>query len=181
VTEIVEGSLLFTFANEWRAEKYDEPGGFVDRHCHIEGTKRIDIMALGPDRMLLIEVKDFRNHAIQNRERMNLRSPTSLHIEVAQKVRDSFAFLIAAHRQGDDSLRPFYAYAFGDRRRAIDVILFLEEDEGRARSVRGSRSRTTLRQGIQTLLRPFGVRCNILRRSSMPENSSWTVRGARAG
>ncbi|SMH58652.1 hypothetical protein [Azospirillum agricola] len=178
--EIVEGSLLFRFPDGWEAEKYDDEGGFVARTCRIDGTKRVDIVALSPDRLLLIEVKDFRRHAIENKDRMDVKGEDPLHVEVAKKVRDTFAFLVAAHREEDEALKPFYTHALGSRKKPIDVILFVEEDEARASSVRGSRLRTDLAEGMRTLLRPFGVRCHVQRRRSMPEDSPWTVRGAPA-
>ncbi|CAO3436966.1 NERD domain-containing protein [Azospirillum endophyticum] len=180
MTEIVEGSLLFSFPDGWEAEKYDDDDGFVARNCRIDGTKRVDIVALSPDRLLLIEVKDFRKYAIENKERMDVRGGDPLHVEVAQKVRDTFAFLVAAHREQDEVLKPFYTHALGGRQKAIDVILFVEEDEERARSVRGGRLRADLEQGMKTLLKPFNVRCHVQRRRSMPANSPWSVRGAPA-
>ncbi len=181
MTDIVESGLVFRFPDDWTAKKYDDDTGFVARTCRIDGTKRVDIVALSPDRLLLIEVKDFRQHAIANKDRMNIKAEDPLHMEMAKKVRDTFAFLVAAHRQDDEELRPFYAHALGSRRKPIDVILFVEEDEARARSVRGRRSRTDIEDGMRSLLRPFNVRCHVQRRRSLPPDSPWTVRGAPGG
>lgn len=176
--EIVEGSLLFCFPDDWQVEKYDDARGFVARNCRIDDTKRVDIVALSPEKLFLIEVKDFRKHAIENKDRMNVRGNDPIHLEVAKKVRDTFAFLVAAHRVADETLKPFCAHALGGREKRIDVILFIEEDETRARSVKGRTSRSDLQEGIQTLLKPFGVRCHVQRRRTLPEISPWTVRGA---
>lgn len=179
MTEIVEDRLLFRFPDGWGAEKYDREDGFVGRKCKIDGTKRVDILALSPDALLMIEVKDFRTHAIENKHRKVLDGPDPLHVEVAQKVRDTIAFLFAAYRVGDDSLNPYCRHAFAKPDRRIEVILFLEEDEERARRGR-SRSRTNLEAALKALLAPFGVRCHVQRRATMPSNSPWTVEGAAA-
>ena len=177
MTEIVEGNLVFSFPDDWKAEKYDDARGFAARTCRIDETKRIDIVALSPDRLLMFEVKDFRDHAIENKDRMAVKGDDPLHVEVAKKVRDTFAVLVAAHRAGDETLKPFYSYALGSRKNPIDVILFVEENEDRARSIRGSRLRSDLKGGMEVLLKPFGLRCHVQRRKSMPDTSPWTVRG----
>ncbi|MBF0373550.1 MAG: hypothetical protein HQL39_09035 [Alphaproteobacteria bacterium] len=176
--DVVEGQLVFSFPDGWSAEKYDRPNGFVERKCKIDDTKRVDILALSPDSLLLFEVKDFRDHAIENKHRMDVNSRAPLHQETAKKVRDTFAFLFAAFRDGDETLRPFCTFAFGGTGRKIEVILFVEEDVERARTVRGHASRTNTEARLKALLKPFGIRCHVQRSHTLPPNSPWLVRNA---
>lgn len=94
MTDIVEGRLLFRFPDDWHALKYDDENGFVARNCRIPDTKRVDIVAANEDRLLLIEVKDFRGHAIENRGRLDPEGEDSLHIEVAKKYETPLPFLL---------------------------------------------------------------------------------------
>ena len=62
----------------------------------LAGSKGTDFVGLHPDYgLLLLEVKDFRGHRIENRQR--LRSG-ELAIEVACKARDTIAALVGAAR-----------------------------------------------------------------------------------
>lgn len=126
----------------------------------------------------MIEVKDFRTHAIENKHRMEMDGEDPLHVELAKKVRDTVAFLFAAYRDGDETLAPYCQHAFAKPDRRITVVLFVEEDEQRVRTVKGRSLRTNIEQGMKTLLAPFGVRCHVQRRSTLPPNCPWTVRGA---
>lgn len=176
--DIIEDKLLFRFPDDWIAEKYDRHDGFAARKCKIDGTKRVDILALSQDELWMIEVKDFRNHAIENKHRMDTDSNDPLHVEVAQKVRDTIAFLFAAYRAGDETLKPYCRHAFVKPDLRVQVILFVEEDEARARILCGRYSRSNLEAGLKVLLAPFGVRCHVQRRSTLPPTCPWTVCGA---
>lgn len=179
--EIDEGKLRFLFPDRWNALKYDAEDGFVALNCIIPGTKRVDIVARSSEgELLLIEVKDFRGHRIENKHRTQTDGDDPLHIEVAQKVRDTFACFLAAHRSGDTTLKPFYDKVIGSKKNPIDVILFLEEDKESGKSVRKP-TRQDIRAHIQKHLKPFHVNCQIQRRVSMPAESPWKVIGIGEG
>lgn len=174
--EVTEDRLVFHFPDDWHVVKYDDKRSFASRRFKIDGTKKVDILALSPDsRLLVIEIKDFRHHAIENMHRLKPDGDDPLHIEVAKKVRDTMAVLVAAYRDGDEDLMPVCAHLFRARNRDVDVILFLEEDEPRARTARGFRDRSNVELGIQAQLKPYGFRCRVLRRRTMPADALWTV------
>jgi hypothetical protein len=180
--EITEGRLVFRFPDDWTVVKYDDARGFAVRRVMIDGTKKVDILALSPApqaRLLIIEVKDFRDHAIENRDRMALDGSDPLHIEVAMKVRDTMAILVAAYRARDERLAPVCSHLFGGADRPVDVILFLEEDEPRVRTARGYRDRSNIQQSLKGILRPYGFRCHVQRRRTLPADSPWSVSGVR--
>jgi hypothetical protein len=74
----------------------------------------------------LIEVKDFRQHRIQTKDRL---SSGELAIELAQKVGDSLACIIGAYHTSSDPeyWRP-YVKLLGSKHERIKVVLWLEND-----------------------------------------------------
>jgi hypothetical protein len=181
--EITEDRLVFRFPDDWHVVKYDDPSGFAVRRFKIDGTKKVDILALSPapePRLLIIEAKDFRDHAIENRHRLKTDGDDPMHIEVAKKVRDTMAVLASAYRDRDEELRPVCSHLFGGVYREVEVILFLEEDEPRAQTARGFRDRSNVELGIKALLKPYGFRCHVQRRRTLPEASPWSVTALRA-
>ncbi|ETR70187.1 MAG: hypothetical protein OMM_08998 [Candidatus Magnetoglobus multicellularis str. Araruama] len=71
----------------------------------------------------MIEAKDFRKERIKNQPRL---TGGELAIEVAQKVRDTFAGIFGAYRWNNEELNDFYNMIFPKAKTKIQVILFLE-------------------------------------------------------
>ena len=93
---IMEGNLTFQFPNAWQATKFDQWSFYRNQFQSVcGGAKAIDILALAPDGGLwTIEIKDYRQ---QRRTK-----PSQLAEEVACKVRDSLAALVAAKINAND-------------------------------------------------------------------------------
>ena len=123
-----EGSLAFDFDDEWRILKLDEHRDYRQQiERLVEGTKAVDFLGILNERELyLIEVKDFRGHRIETRDRL-LKG--ELPIEVAQKVRDSLACIIGAFRTSSEPefWQP-YAMLLCNRDSTIKIALWLEND-----------------------------------------------------
>ena len=127
MTRIEEGFLAFEFGNRWRVFKLDEHRDYRERVGKLEGTKAVDFLGiLDENELYLIEVKDFRGHRIENKDRL---LTGELAIEIAQKVRDSLACMIGAHRTSSlsEHWEPYLRFLC-DRHRGIKVALWLEED-----------------------------------------------------
>lgn len=122
-----EGALAFEFGERWEIFKLDEHSDYRERIGKIEGTKAVDFLGILDERELyLIEVKDFRQHRIETRDRL---LTGELAIEIAQKVRDSLAGIIGAYRTSSVSShwQP-YARLLHDTRATIKVVVWLEYD-----------------------------------------------------
>lgn len=93
---ITEGDLTFQFPDDWQATQFDNWSFYRNQFQSVcGGAKAIDILALAPDRGLwIIEIKDYRQ---QRRTK-----PSQLAEEVACKVRDSLAALVAAKINAND-------------------------------------------------------------------------------
>lgn len=124
---IEEGFLAFDFSDSWRILKLDEHRDYRERIARLEGTKAVDFLSiLDEQELYLIEVKDFRGHKIETRDRL---LTGELSIEVAQKVRDSLACIIGAFRTSSEPefWQP-YATLLCNRGRTIKIVLWLEND-----------------------------------------------------
>ena len=95
-TTLTEGSLTFDFADVDSATKYDDWSFYRNQfNSAFGGTKAVDLILVKNDKTVLIEVKDYRQHR---------RTKTiELGDEVAQKVRDTLAGLVAAKCNANDA------------------------------------------------------------------------------
>jgi len=92
---ITEGALTFQFPDGWQATKFDDWRFYRNQFQKVCGAKAIDMLVIASDHcMWVIEVKDYRVHP---------RTKTiALPDEVACKVRDSLAALVAARVNAND-------------------------------------------------------------------------------
>lgn len=119
MTDICEGSLVFSFSTACDALKYDDWPFYRKRFQQIFNTKAVDILCATSDAAWLIEVKDYRGH---NRDKCG-----RIEDEVAQKVRDTLAGLAAANANGDEGGRNIASEALNKRR--WRVVLHLEQTD----------------------------------------------------
>lgn len=127
MTQIKEGYLAFEFGHRWRVFKLDDHRDYRKRIGKLEETKAVDFLGiLDENELYFIEVKDFREHRIENRDRI-LKG--ELAIEVAQKVRDTLACIIGAYRTSSSpDFWQLYARLLCDTNVRINVVLWLEHD-----------------------------------------------------
>lgn len=91
--KVAEGHLEFDFAASWCVVKYDEHSQHVKRMQAME-SQAVDFCGSRQATVLLLEVKDFRGHRIENKEKLN----GPLAKTVAQKMRDSVSGIIGQQR-----------------------------------------------------------------------------------
>ena len=123
-----EGVQSFVFGDKWIVLKLDESNAYrTGIEKRIQGTKAVDFVGVfNAQELYLIEVKDFRGHHIENRERL-LKG--ELPVEVAQKVRDSLACIVGAFHNSSDleEWKP-YMQKLCNPNSEIKVVVWLEED-----------------------------------------------------
>lgn len=94
---VIEGNLTFEFEEGWLAVKYDEWAFYRNQFQKIcGGSNGVDILAVSPGRecTYLIEIKDYR--VFPRKKAIDLAD------EVASKVRDTLAGLVAARVNAND-------------------------------------------------------------------------------
>jgi hypothetical protein len=144
MTRFEEGDLVFEFGEKWQVFKLDEHRDYRERIAKIDETKAVDFVGIFNNEILyFIEVKDFRGHRVENRDRLfKAKLPSCqlvngecqfdkgslwLPIELAQKVRDSIACIIGNSNTSSES-EFWLPYAKLICNQKIKVILWLEQD-----------------------------------------------------
>lgn len=149
MTTIVEGHLELEFDDTWTVVKWDDHQAFcggIGRLCgqissggkqRDEGTKAVDILAVREARLYLIELKDFRGHRIESKQRQIDELP----LEIGLKVRDSLAGMIGAAIFAGEPASPFILglNSLG-RREQPRVVALITEDATPAWSHPGKRA-----------------------------------------
>lgn len=99
---IEEGRLRFSFDEQsWQAFKIDEQSAYTNGIQKLQKTKVVDIVGVfDNENLYFMEMKDFREHAIENRRRILSGDLTE---EIALKVRDTIPCIISVSRN------PIYA------------------------------------------------------------------------
>jgi hypothetical protein len=130
--------IRFEFGDSWTvAEKWDDTRTFLsgiqrlNGELHDErtgevsrlGTKAVDIVGVRDGDLYLIEVKDFRGHAIET----NRRQRHELPLLIGGKVRDTVAGLVGASRLGSDTALATCAKLLLDDRRRVYVIAWIAD------------------------------------------------------
>ena len=126
--EFPEGHQVFSFDDvSWIVLKYDDAKGgyYKDRIKKLDGTKAVDYIGTHKGNLYLIEVKDFREHRIENQKRL---TGDGLAIESGQKVRDTVAGIIGAYRTSDPQKWDVFANVLHDKIAVIRVVVWLEYD-----------------------------------------------------
>lgn len=144
--ELTEDKLEFSFdGNIWQEIiKFDEHTDYLnmlkigslqnlDKDGNIVltcGIKAIDFLGIYKDeKLFLIEVKDFKNHRIESKDRLK-NSGENLMTEIAYKVKDSLACIIGAQinsTNDKDLWKKASNFLIGEKKDII-VILWLELD-----------------------------------------------------
>lgn len=124
--DFAEGNLQFSFDSSWQVVKYDDTPLYRAGVGVIPETKAVDFIGLRKGTLFLVEVKDFREHRIENEYRL---TEGELAVEIAQKVRDSVAGLVGAHRTTADpaSIAPLVRVLV-KADSEIKVVIWLEHD-----------------------------------------------------
>jgi hypothetical protein len=127
--ELQEGRQRFSFDERWLVAKYYQESPSKALQKAIQPSKAIDFCARtsSPDAVFFIEVKDFRTHHGENRERVD-GSTGELASEVAQKVRDSIAGIVGAVRTNPDPFWSRIGKACASPRVDLFIVLWLELD-----------------------------------------------------
>jgi len=138
--------IAFTFPDNWVFSKYDEWAYYKSYARARSGTKAVDLLAKDPQRTAwLIEVKDYRAH--------RRTKPTELSDEVAQKVHDTLAAVLAARTKASVLDERDLARRVTSATR-LRVILHLEQPAKHSKLFPRVIDPATLTLKLRTLLKP---------------------------
>jgi hypothetical protein len=164
--------LDFEFSDDWHVTKFDD-WSFYRHHFQSAagGCKAVDLLAIEPKVCLWsIEVKDYRQHK---------RIKTiDLAQEVAVKVRDTLAALLAASVNANDASEKQFAHR-AVRCSRLRVVLQLEQPAKHSklhpRAIDPANVRQKLRQIVQAV-DPHPLVVEMGRMNGL----AWTVQGRRS-
>ena len=116
---LTEQQLVFTFADGVKPSQYDAWAFYRNQFNAVcGGTKAVDFVCLDGDKLWLIEVKDYRRHS--------RTKVVDLGDEVADKVRDTLAGLVAASCNANEAEERRMARQ-AVRSSRLRVVLHLEQ------------------------------------------------------
>ena len=166
--EITEGRLTFRFASD-KATKYDDWVFYRSQfNGAFGGSKAVDIIEFGGERAWLIEVKDY---CAQRRSKA-----IDIGDEVAFKVRDTLAGLVAAHCNANEQDERRMASQIL-RKRRMGVVLHLEQPTKPSRLFPQVIKPANALQKLKQKLRGVDAHPRVVDRSSLHPSMDWTVSG----
>jgi hypothetical protein len=126
-----ESDIRFDFNDAHWSQfcKYDEQTDY--KKIKIELTKAVDFIGiLNQHTLVLMEVKNFKGHRIENKPRTE-NGDDPIELEVAQKFRDTLAGIIGGVRSSTHHAERWanYLNLIANRQRDIHAVLWLEEDK----------------------------------------------------
>lgn len=170
---ITEGQLKFNFPTPWQASKFDQWSFYRNQFQQVcGGAKAIDLLAVHPNVCCWsIEVKDYRQHG---------RSKTAdLAGEIATKVRDTLAALVAAKVNANDEDERSMAMAALSCPR-LRVVLHLEQPAKHSRLFPRAINPANIRQRLKQLIKAIDPHPLVLETARM-NDVAWSVAHVIAG
>ena len=164
-----EGNLTFIFKEPSQAIQYDNWSFFRNQFQSTCGSaKAVDMICIANNITWLIEIKDYRQH--------RRTKPMELGSEIAIKVRDTLAGLVAAKFNANDSQEKRFAKnALGSH--LIKVVLHLEQPENQSRLFPKSIDVASVKQKLKKHLKAIDAHPSIVNQHDLKANMEWTVTG----
>ena len=153
-----EGNLLFNFPDNWHVEKYDKAGGFYKKQFQkIQRVKAVDFIVCSSDfsEIWLLEVKDIRIHPRSN--------PAILWNDIAAKVRDTLAGMVAARCNADNSAeKTFFQDALCNVQK-LHVVFHLEQQpQTNARRFPRAYNLSNVKKKLNSLVNPIDAQPKVV-------------------
>ena len=169
MTILSEGCLQFNFDQSCLAEKYDDWSFYRNQFQSTCGSaKAIDMICLSKNISWLIEIKDYRQH--------KRTKPQDLGDEVALKVRDTLAGLVAAKMKANDSNEKTFAKRVLQSK-AIRVVLHLEQPVKHSRLFPLAIDPASVLQSLKRQLRAIDAHPRVVNQNNLSATMNWTVTG----
>ena len=183
-----EGTIQFAFPAAWYVLKYDDcryyRGPVARTGAGLAAVDFIAVLPMPRPALLLLEVKDFRGHSTENRDRL---TSGDLATEIVKKALDTFGALHAGLRANHAELRVL-ASALLPYPVQVYIVLLLEEDTPPQSGASGHLSTTNkwkldtylkrrgdLLASLAGKLKPFRMTPALYSSTDVPANAGWTA------
>jgi hypothetical protein len=162
-----EGKLTFKFESD-DSSQYDNWSFYRNQfNSAFGGTKAIDFISIDSNHTWLIEVKDYRYD--------RRTKPSDLADEVAIKVRDTLAGLVAAQSNANDKNEKRLASLAV--RKPLKVVLHLEQPETGSRVLPRIAEPSNLTIKLKQLLKAVDAHPKVTHQYYLAHNMAWIVSG----
>ena len=128
--ELVESKLKFIFDDNYWSDliQFDKHIDYDKVKNAVSETKAVDFIGiLNHNSIFYFEIKNLKNHRIENKERLN-SSADELTTEIAQKVRDSIACILGGYRNSTHDKELWNKILEFTANKNIFIVLWLEQD-----------------------------------------------------
>ncbi|MEZ4958722.1 MAG: DUF6661 family protein [Saprospiraceae bacterium] len=177
-----EKDLQFVFDDShWTGLlKFDETKDYKNASENLPETKGVDFTGVYQKHSLvLIEVKDFREHRIKNKPKFT-DGPDALWLKVAQKYKNSVAVIVGAARNSTHEKETFQSYLeiLKNEGKQFFLILWLEQDTPLAmknKKLKSNRQEYLLLQDLKKSLKWLTTKVNVIDASVNMFKESLTV------
>lgn len=167
-SEIQVGNLTFQFDPSAWAGQYDQWAFYRNQFQNKCGrsNKAVDIVCVYNQTTWLIEVKDYRRHSPQK--------PSELPEDVASKVRDTLAGLVAARFNANDRQERQLA-DLCLRSRRIRVVFHLEQPQRHSKLFPRKLDEANVQDKLRSLLKAVDPHPRVVNRHSLSAALPWIV------
>jgi len=129
-----ESNLRFTFQDdEWWVKQFDDKSNVIYKKVadKLQGTKAVDFVGIhNSDKLFFFEIKNFKGHTADSDTRVRLESQGEvLTTEIAQKVRDSLACILAGSRNATNDIEKWKQICkLISNNNPVRIIAWIEQD-----------------------------------------------------
>lgn len=167
MTVLLEGRLQFTFGASSQVTKYDDWSFFRNQFQNTcGGAKAVDLVCLSGNCCWLIEIKDYRQH--------KRTKPQDIGDEIAIKVRDTLAGLVAAKVNASDSDEKYFAKT-ALKCRSIKVVLHLEQPKKHSRLFPRAIDPASVTQSLKRQLKAIDAHPTVVDKNCLSGKMDWQV------
>jgi hypothetical protein len=165
---IVEGNLTFTFPKDAQSSKYDDWSYYRNQFNKVGSSKAVDIVYREEEHVWLIEVKDYR-------QQKRVKS-IDLADEVALKVRDALAGILAASKKANDMDERDLAKRIVKTKK-FRVVLHLEQPQitSKLRPVGSAINPTVVQLKMRSILKGIDAHARVVDMKTLRREMNWTV------
>ncbi|MCK5896607.1 MAG: hypothetical protein KAG20_07365 [Cocleimonas sp.] len=165
---ICEGNLQFEFPDNLLVTKYDDWSFYRNQFNNaFGGTKAVDIIVVEKQITWLIEVKDYSLHP--------RTKPSDLSNEIALKIRDTLAGLVAAKINANDEIERSFAHQALNKKN-IHLVLHLEQPKKTSRLRPKAIKPIQIQKKLKQLLRCIDAHPLVVDKNTLHDAMNWRVK-----
>lgn len=169
MTSPIEGRLTFSFDAGCNTAQYDKWSFVRNQFQNVcGGSKAVDFLCIENSVLWIIEVKDYRLPGS--------KKPSNLPQDVAKKIRDSLAGLIAAQCNANDPQEKKFARQ-ALRTSCLKVVLHVEQPRKISKLFPRAVDPSDLKSKLKKLIKAIDPHPKLVDQHTMTINMPWTVAG----